>query len=143
MPGPYTAFTYGDPGAVNTFPNTPTMTEMERLLFGLPLGASYAPVPVGQKLQGGVIGIAYSEAITTNGGTAPYVYTLVSGTLPAGLSLNNSTGLITGTPTTATTYTFTILVTDGSNNTGSETFSITIAASGGGGGGVSNYGFIG
>ncbi len=57
--------------------------------------------------------------------------------LPAGLSISSSTGLISGTPTTAGTSTVTVTATDGTGASGSATFTWTIASSGGGGGGGS------
>ncbi len=53
-----------------------------------------------------------NPAMTVGGGTAPYTFSLASGTLPAGLTLNTSTGAITGTP--SATGTFTIQVKDAS-----------------------------
>jgi hypothetical protein len=64
-------------------------------------------------LPAATIGTAYSQTIAVTGGTAPYTFA-VSGSLPAGLSLNTSTGVISGTPTTAGSSTFTITVTDSS-----------------------------
>jgi hypothetical protein len=57
----------------------------------------------------GVVDAPYSHTIeiAKGGGTAPYVYTILNGALPPGLSLNSSTGAITGKPTTAGTYAFT------------------------------------
>jgi hypothetical protein len=46
-----------------------------------------------------VVGVPFSESVSASGGTAPYTYTVTSGTLPAGLTLNPSSGLISGTPT--------------------------------------------
>ncbi|HJQ43907.1 MAG TPA: putative Ig domain-containing protein [Jatrophihabitantaceae bacterium] len=53
--------------------------------------------------------------------------------LPAGLSINSSTGLISGTPTTAGSYSSTVTAKDSTNASGSTTFSWTINPSGGGG----------
>ena len=50
-------------------------------------------------LANGTLGIAYSQTLAATGGTGAYTWTLTSGTLPAGLSLNASSGLISGTPT--------------------------------------------
>jgi hypothetical protein len=58
------------------------------------------------------VGVAYSHTCPATGGTAPYTYSLLAGTLPTGLSLNAATGEISGTPTTKQTRTFTIQVTD-------------------------------
>jgi Protein of unknown function (DUF4038)/Putative collagen-binding domain of a collagenase/Putative Ig domain/Immunoglobulin I-set domain len=54
-------------------------------------------------LPNGRIGSTYSATLSASGGTTPYTWTLTSGTLPAGLSLNASSGAITGTPTQAVT----------------------------------------
>jgi hypothetical protein len=57
------------------------------------------------------VGHPYSAAITTSGGAAPLTWSITSGALPAGLSISN-TGGIHGTPTTATSDTFTVSITD-------------------------------
>ena len=72
------------------------------------------------------IGLAYSSSATASNGTAPYAYSLSAGTLPAGLSLNASTGAITGTPITGGTYNFTIAATDGNLCPGSQAYTITV-----------------
>ena len=51
-------------------------------------------------LPNGTVGTAYSVPLAATGGTAPYVWSLKSGTLPAGLSLS-AAGVISGTPTAA------------------------------------------
>lgn len=78
----------------------------------------------------GTVGTAYSGSVTASGGTAPYTYALTAGTLPVGLSLNASTGAITGTPTTATTTGGLVFrVTDAAGATASTSAqSITVAA---------------
>ena len=50
-------------------------------------------------LPSGQVGIAYSATLVATGGTSPYKWTLTSGSLPTGLSLNSSAGTILGTPT--------------------------------------------
>ena len=92
-----------------------------------PLITGATPVPVAQALQGGTLGIAYSETISTQGGASPYTYTVITGALPTGTSLNSSTGVISGTPTAVGTYNFTIKVTDSNGSTGTQAFQITIA----------------
>jgi len=63
------------------------------------------------------VGTAYSASVGTaaqvSGGTPPYTYAIISGSLPAGLSMN-SAGTVSGTPTTAGTSTFGVQVTDSS-----------------------------
>ena len=61
-------------------------------------------------LSSGILGNQYSQAFAASGGTGPYTFSLVSGTLPAGLSLSGAT--ISGTLTNVGTYDFTIRVTD-------------------------------
>lgn len=57
-------------------------------------------------------GIAYSQALTASGGIAPYSFTVTTGALPAGLVLNTSTGVISGTPTASGSANFAITVSD-------------------------------
>jgi PKD repeat protein len=63
-------------------------------------------------LPDGVVGSAYSQTVASIGGTAPLTWTVTAGALPDGLGLNAGTGEISGVPTTAATYNFTITATD-------------------------------
>ena len=66
-------------------------------------------------LPGGVTGTPYSEAFTAFGaGVAPYTVTYLSGTLPPGLHFDSATATLSGTPTAAGTYSFTLHVADSS-----------------------------
>jgi hypothetical protein len=95
-------------------------------------------VPVAQVLKGGVIGSAYTETISTQGGVAPYAYAVVSGALPTGATLNTSSGVISGaTLTAAGTFSFTIQVTDANGAIGTTAFQIIVSAPV-----ASNYGFV-
>lgn len=58
------------------------------------------------------IGVAYSGTLAATGGVTPYTWSITTGSLPSGLTLNSATGAITGTPTAAGTFTFTVTVTD-------------------------------
>jgi hypothetical protein len=77
-------------------------------------------------LPPGVIGTPYSQTVSATGGTAPYTFTLSSGALPPGLTLNGTTGVISGTPTTAGQFNFTITATDANSCPGSRPYSIVI-----------------
>lgn len=79
-------------------------------------------------LPNGSVGTAYTQTVTASGGTGgPYTFTLVSGAMPTGTSIA-SNGNITGTPTVGGPYTFTIQATDGSGNTGTRTYNVTIGS---------------
>ena len=79
----------------------------------------------------GTVGTAYSSTITATGGLVPYTFSLaVPGTLPPGLSLASSApnaATLSGTPTTAGAYSFTVNAHDFlSANTGSRAYTVTI-----------------
>ena len=64
-------------------------------------------------LDDGMVGQAYSMSLSASGGAQSYTWSIVSGSLPVGLSLNASTGVISGTPTTTANQTdITFQVTD-------------------------------
>src|SRR5271165_4661239 len=63
-------------------------------------------------LPSGTQNTAYSAMLAATGGITPYAWSITAGNLPAGLSLNSSTGAITGTPTGAGTAKFTVQVAD-------------------------------
>ena len=99
-------------------------------------------------LPDGTLGAAYSQTITVSGGTGPFTFTKIFGTLPTGLSLSSG-GVVSGTPTTAGSYTFTVQSTDAKNCTGSQGYTVTISASGSGilgaspPGALSSSGYVG
>jgi len=79
-------------------------------------------------LAADTVGVAYNQTLAATGGTTPYTWSIQSGSLPAGLSLNASSGAITGTPTTSGTSSFTAKVTDNAAATASKALSIAINA---------------
>jgi uncharacterized protein (TIGR03437 family) len=84
-------------------------------------------------LPGGTVGVPYSVQLTASNGVAPYTNWMVtSGALPAGLTLNAISGLISGTPTAATNgpANFTVTVQDARNSTSApQALSIAVATS--------------
>jgi large repetitive protein len=68
----------------------------------------------------------YSSQLTAEGG-GTQTWSVVSGALPAGLALNSSNGVVSGTPTATGDYTFKIQVTDGSR-TDAETYTLAVVA---------------
>ncbi len=81
-------------------------------------------------LPDGTVGTAYNQVITATGGTSPHTFTVSSGALPGGLLLNPATGSLSGTPTAAGTFTFSITATDAIGCEGTRLYTITIAATG-------------
>src|SRR4051794_9180005 len=77
-------------------------------------------------LPSGGVGSAYSEMLLVGGGTRPYKWSVTSGTLPAGLDLNQAQGLISGVPTAPGLATFIVKVTDKDNLSDSQQLSIRI-----------------
>jgi uncharacterized protein YhjY with autotransporter beta-barrel domain len=77
-------------------------------------------------LPAGTKGAAYSQTVGASGGTGPYTFTISSGSLPAGLSLNSATGAITGTPTGSGISNFTVRAADSIGNVGTHSYSVSI-----------------
>jgi len=77
-------------------------------------------------LTTGTVGSVYAKTLSADGGTAPYTWDVVAGSLPAGLSLNSTTGAITGTPTFDGSSSFTIEVTDATTQTATKAFTISV-----------------
>jgi hypothetical protein len=82
-------------------------------------------------LPGGTVSQAYSETVQATGGVTPYSWSIVSGSLPAGLSLGSSTGTISGTPTTEETANFTVRVTDSQGTPDTDDQALSIEITGG------------
>ncbi|HEU0304208.1 MAG TPA: Ig domain-containing protein [Gaiellaceae bacterium] len=78
-------------------------------------------------LTPGRVGESYAIGLFADGGIPPYRWSLVTGQLPPGLSLQVSPGRISGTPTTAGTFVFTVRVTDEGGQQATQQFSITIS----------------
>jgi Putative Ig domain len=94
-------------------------------------GSTKPPTPLSittMNLPAGQINVAYSATLAATGGTTPYTWSLASGTLPTGLSLNASTGKISGTPTMSVTNTpLAFQVTDSTKSTAmTETANLTL-----------------
>jgi hypothetical protein len=68
-------------------------------------------------LPDGSIGSAYSQTLTTANASGAVTWAITSGSLPAGLSLNASTGVISGTPTTLQNLAFLVQATDSKSPT--------------------------
>jgi hypothetical protein len=72
---------------------------------------------------------SFTDTLTATGGNGHYTFSIASGAFPPGMSLNASTGAITGKPYTGGTYTFTVTVVDTNGGSGSATCTIVVVAS--------------
>jgi hypothetical protein len=79
-------------------------------------------------LRNGVQGLAYGDVLTVTNGKLPFTWSVVSGSLPAGLILNPNSGVISGTAGFPGTSNFTIQVTDANSQSDSRALSIMINA---------------
>jgi hypothetical protein len=79
-------------------------------------------------LPGATMGTAYSQTLASTGGTTPLSWSITVGSLPAGLTLTASTGVIAGTPTTAGTSNFTVRVTDANSFFDDQALAIVVSA---------------
>lgn len=71
------------------------------------------------------VGLAYNQSLTATGGAGAYIWSFVSGVLPPGITLS-SPGVLSGTPTTTGTFTFTVKVTDLGGKSASANFTVNV-----------------
>jgi hypothetical protein len=97
------------------------------VLAAFALHGQTPPVIVTTSLPPGSAGINYAASLQASGGTPPYSWSK-TGTLPPGLVLNSS-GSITGIPTSSGTFGFTVIVFDARQANATRTFTITVVSS--------------
>lgn len=78
-----------------------------------------------QSLPNGTVAIPYNASVGVTGGSAPYTFSH-SGSFPPGLNLNSAGGSITGTPTQAGSFNFTVTVMDAQQQTDSALYTVVI-----------------
>lgn len=116
----------------NTLSGAATATHVNRI-EQLALSQTQAEEPVAilsqSPLPGGRLDTPYSFTFSAEGGRAPHTWSITSGSLPDGLSLDGGTGAISGTPTKTGVYGFTARVADAGISIASKTFSVTVYSS--------------
>lgn len=125
----------GTPTATGTFPFTVSLTDTSAVPFTVtanksitisnpvpPLTLAGGPQPIGE------VGIPYTTSLVAAGGVIPYSWSITAGSLPAGLSISPTTGVISGTPTAQGTSTFTVQVQDSTTATAAAQVSITVVS---------------
>ncbi len=115
-----TAATYGAPASVTSaFTATITATSItdtsKFATLQVKVSAPPAITTTSSSLPTVIPGAAYSATLTESGGTSPFTWSITNGTLPPGLSLAASTGVVSGTPTGGGGGTVTFEVTDSSS----------------------------
>jgi hypothetical protein len=107
-----------------------TATKPETLTVAA--GTSITPIAMSCSVPSATVGIAYQAALSATGGTPPYLWSVTSGQLPAGLSLSGAS--ISGMPTTAGTSSFTLQVKDSASSpqaaSQNESIPVTVASAG-------------
>jgi hypothetical protein len=78
-------------------------------------------------LSSAQVNAPYSAGVTAQGGNVPYIWSLASGSLPSGLTLNPSTGIIAGSVSQAGAFSFTAEVTDTSMHRATQQFTLQVA----------------
>jgi len=119
----------GTPTVSGTFSFTATVTDSIRGAVSAPFTMTVNPalvITTNSPLPQGTVSMSYSQTLMATGGSGTYTWSVSSGSLPANLGLTGSTGVISGTPSTAATSTFTIQVTDTNNVSTNTIFSLTV-----------------
>ncbi len=125
----------GTPTSTGSFSLTATVTDSQSpaktASATIPLVVTVPPLTITTStLPSGTDGTAYSGTLQASGGTPAYTWSISNGSLPGGLTLAATTGVISGTPSVTGTISFTATVSDNGNpvQTKSVSASITLSA---------------
>ncbi len=122
----------GTPTTTGTFTFSLTATDSggyrDTASFTMTVAPALA-ITTASALPDGAAGAPYEAQLAATGGTAPYTWTVVPelGTLPAGVTLNTSSGRLSGTPSAAGNYSFSMRVDDAAGNSAVKRFTISIS----------------
>jgi FtsP/CotA-like multicopper oxidase with cupredoxin domain len=98
--------------------------------FALSISGTTLSITNANTMPGGTTGVFYNTTLAATGGSQPYTWSVVGGSvnLPPGLTLNASTGILAGRPTVVNNFGFTIRVTDGSAVSVEKAFTLNVIA---------------
>ncbi|WP_410818071.1 fibronectin type III domain-containing protein [Micromonospora sp. 050-3] len=102
--------------------NGQTGTRLISLVVNKAPVLSFPPPPLGE------VGAPYAEQLNVIGGTAPFTWSLATGALPPGLTLDSASGLLSGRPTQVGAYPATVRVTDANGQTATRAIRILVQA---------------
>jgi uncharacterized repeat protein (TIGR03803 family) len=117
----------GTPTSVGTFNFTVQVTDANNNTATQALKLTVIPLQVDTYLPDGMSFTDYSWQLDATGGLTPYSWSLISGSLPSGLTLATN-GIISGMPISVGTFNFTVQVTDANNNMVTQALSLNIDA---------------
>jgi hypothetical protein len=105
-----------------TSQNTPSSTSSVTIILNPALSITTTTLP------SGTVASPYSAPVLTTGGTTPLKWSLASGSLPSGITLNSATGVLSGTPTAYGNFPISIAVTDSASTpvTVTQSYSLVI-----------------
>lgn len=118
-------------GTTQTFTVRVTDAAPTNVNQSLTITVNGAPSITTSSLPTGLTGTPYSTTLAKTGGTAPFTWSIFSGALQSGLSLDPSTGIISGTPTVASANSIGFRITDANGAIGNATLTLTINSPGG------------
>ncbi|HEX9005557.1 MAG TPA: putative Ig domain-containing protein, partial [Blastocatellia bacterium] len=107
-------------------PNSCSTTQAYTLTTNCPPAVTLSPA----SLPNGAMGTAYSQMLSASPAGGNYMYTVTTGSLPAGLTLNSATGVLSGTPTANGSFTFTVTATGFGSCAGSRQYTVVIGSGG-------------
>jgi len=118
----------GTPTASGSYPITVKATDAVSATAtkALSIDVADAVAVTTSSLSSGTVSAAYTAGLAATGGSGPLAWSLASGALPSGLTLNASTGSISGTPSASGVSSFVARATDGAGRTATASLSITV-----------------
>jgi hypothetical protein len=94
---------------------------------GNPLSTNGGAFAIAAKLPAATEGSSYTGRVTASGGTSPYKYTMSSGQMPQGVNLDQTTGNVAGTPTSAGNFKFGVTASDATGASAQQSMQIVVA----------------